>query len=427
MSIRPLWDAGDPQEPDGFYAWGRAVSDYTDGLVVERPVQLRTSDPVAWIERVFSTEDAVCPATVLTIEHGTIVLRGSGGAGNRSNRRSAFVIPGSPGGYSRIRSRLSGTPANPAASGLLPQRGHAHGIQQDPTTGQWTAVVVSHDIVFDLGYFWNLSIWRSETAPGGTGSQFLPGDYMDDVAVTAAARTTNVVTLTVPTGHGFVARDVIVVDLADASYDGTFVVTSVTATTIVYAQTAANAGTSTGSVRLYRSGNIKLNELTRTTAFSAAARTNGIVTATVAAGHGWVQGEEIAVDAADTGYRGVFKITDTTSSPTSIKWIQAAADDVSAGAGTITNVFPLWLETEWWPGMVRARVFPGNALAATPSWESPYAIAADITALAAPEPDPLLGEGCGIIAAHPASSASATPTDMRYDTVQTAPLNPLAV
>lgn len=66
--------------------------------------------------------------------------------------------------------------------------------------------------------------------------------------VTAAARTSNVVTLTMASTTGYVIGDSVTVDLVDASYDGTFVLTNVTGTTLVYPQTAANAGTSTGTV-----------------------------------------------------------------------------------------------------------------------------------------------------------------------------------
>lgn len=55
------------------------------------------------------------------------------------------------------------------------------------------------------------------------------------VNVTSGSRTSGVVTLVVPSGHGVVAGDRILVNVADADYDGYYWVTSVTSTTIVYA------------------------------------------------------------------------------------------------------------------------------------------------------------------------------------------------
>jgi hypothetical protein len=433
MTTRTLWDAGVPQEPAGFSTWGQAVSDGLDKLVFEQALNLRTTDPADWAERVITTDDAVCPTTLFTVEHGQLVARGSGGTGNRSNRRSIRQIPGTPGGYSRVRSRLSGAPTNPAVSNTIPQRGHAHGIQQD-ATGLWTAVVVTHDIAFGIPSIINLAVWRSETSAGGTGSVFAGGTILDSKSVTAAVRTTNVVTLTVPTGHGFAKGDVITVDLANNSYDGTFVVDSVTATTIVYKHTGTDLTTSTGTVTLTRaSGVFGVADLGRSTAVTDAARTSGVVTATVAAGHPWNYGDEVAVDLTDATYDGVFKITELPSA-TQIRWRQdGVADDVSSGAGNISSPFPYWLETEWWPGIVRARVWPdasvtsgdakgGHGPIGTPSWESSWSRVASLSGLAVPEPDPTKGLGCGVVTAHPSSGAATYPSDVRYDNLVTAPL-----
>ena len=67
---------------------------------------------------------------------------------------------------------------------------------------------------------------------------------------TAGSRTTNSVTLTgLPTGHGLEAGDAIVVDAADNSYDGSFVVGSSLSTSIIYPQTAADdVSSGSGSV-----------------------------------------------------------------------------------------------------------------------------------------------------------------------------------
>lgn len=68
------------------------------------------------------------------------------------------------------------------------------------------------------------------------------------LAVSASARASNVVTLTVLAGHGIVAGDLITVVLATAGFSGTFTVSSVTATTILYAQTGSNESGGAGTV-----------------------------------------------------------------------------------------------------------------------------------------------------------------------------------
>jgi hypothetical protein len=397
---------------------------------------LRVQNAADWAERVITTDDTVSNATTLTFEHGVVVARGAGGTGQRSNRRSIRQLPGSPGGYSRVRSRLYGTPTNPAVSNVVPQRGHAHGIQQD-ISGLWTAVVVTHDIAFGIPTILNLAVWRSETSAGGTGSVFAGGTNLDQVAVSAAVRTTNVVTLTVPTGHGFVRGDVVTVDLANNSYDGTFVVDSVTATTIVYKHTGTDLTTSTGTVALSRAvGVFGKSDVSRSTAVTASARTSGVVTATVAAGHPWNVGDEVTVDLAVASYDGVFKITELPSA-TQIRWRQdGVADDAAGGAGSVSSPFPYWLETEWRPGIVRARVWPdasvtssdakgGHGPIGVPSWESPFAATFGITGLSVPEPDPAKGLACGLVTAHLSSGAAPFLTDIRYDNVRTWALYPV--
>lgn len=64
--------------------------------------------------------------------------------------------------------------------------------------------------------------------------------YMTRTAITALARATNVVTATCNPGTLFVGAVVYVVGCADATFNGTFVLTAVTSTTITWAQTAGD-------------------------------------------------------------------------------------------------------------------------------------------------------------------------------------------
>lgn len=66
--------------------------------------------------------------------------------------------------------------------------------------------------------------------------------------VTAASRTSNVVTLTLASTTGYSIGDTVIVDLGNNSYDGVFTLTNVTGTTLVYPMSGADLGTSTGTV-----------------------------------------------------------------------------------------------------------------------------------------------------------------------------------
>lgn len=81
------------------------------------------------------------------------------------------------------------------------------------------------------------------------------------IAVSAGARLGRVVTLTVPTGHGVSVGDNVVVDLTDATYDGTFTVKSVTATTIIYDQRAADDVSSGSGTITFTPNTVYLNKV----------------------------------------------------------------------------------------------------------------------------------------------------------------------
>lgn len=72
-------------------------------------------------------------------------------------------------------------------------------------------------------------------------------------------------------------------------------------------------------------------------AFTGGSRATNLVTLTGIASHTFRPGDIVNVDAADNGYDGTFEITAVTA--TTITYWQAAADDASSGAGTVT---PAW-------------------------------------------------------------------------------------
>ncbi|HTE22310.1 MAG TPA: hypothetical protein VK674_04695 [Candidatus Limnocylindria bacterium] len=131
------------------------------------------------------------------------------------------------------------------ASGTY-QQGIAARVQQSGSVV--IAFIGWQDIIFGQTHLINIGLLRGDGTGTSvdqhyTGTSFTATGLLDYKYFTAS-RATNVVTLTVLAGHGIVAADsVSVVNAADASFNGNFTVTSVTATTIVYNQTAANAST----------------------------------------------------------------------------------------------------------------------------------------------------------------------------------------
>lgn len=89
-------------------------------------------------------------------------------------------------------------------------------------------------------------------APLGT---LLPGQTT--ATVSNKALTSNVVTLTTATAHGFVATDQIIVNIGDSVFDGLFTVASApTGTTLTYAKNNANvtSGAATGTITSWKAG-----------------------------------------------------------------------------------------------------------------------------------------------------------------------------
>jgi phage tail sheath protein FI len=71
--------------------------------------------------------------------------------------------------------------------------------------------------------------------------------YGTPIAVTNREATTSVSTLTVASGHGVVVGDSVYVDSVDNTFNGNYVVTATSATTVAYAVTRASSVTSTAS------------------------------------------------------------------------------------------------------------------------------------------------------------------------------------
>lgn len=89
--------------------------------------------------------------------------------------------------------------------------------------------------------------------PGATVTVYI--NSAPAVAISSISRAANVVTVTVPTGSGFIAGEqVTIASVTNATFNGTFTILTAGASTFTYAQTAADAsssgGTATSTLRL---------------------------------------------------------------------------------------------------------------------------------------------------------------------------------
>lgn len=138
-----------------------------------------------------------------------------------------------------------------------------------------------------------------------------------------------------------------------------------------------------------------LTGIQRIVTATGASRTANVVTAaglSPANGepNGLVAGHQVTVDFADNGYDGTFTVTAAAAGATTATWAQTAADDPSAGAGTINDldgVFPLAVEAVLIGQDCAVRVWRLGPDQVVPSWTDPaHAFIAHGTGLGDPYP-----------------------------------------
>ena len=101
------------------------------------------------------------------------------------------------------------------------------------------------------------------TSTAGTGTASVAVHKDLTAVVTNKALTSNVATLTTQGPHGFLVGQRVTVSIADAVFDGDYILTGVTSTTFSYARTNANvtSAAATGSARIPKSLVERLREL----------------------------------------------------------------------------------------------------------------------------------------------------------------------
>jgi hypothetical protein len=308
----------------------------------QREPNMRTGSPSSWTQHVVTT-DVNAPAAGLTFEHGRATMRITGGNGLQSNRRDFFQIPGTnPWPNWMIRARW----ASPPPSDGIMEHGYAMNLHR-AADGRYKSIVLWHFIAGLL----IAGVW--DWAADGSGVAVEQFNVLDREVVSASNRTSGLVTATVPAGATSRWRpfDVITADLATASLDGTFMIESVTDTTITWRQAgtdvpAGGAGTiiiaeqGTGGTGSFR------NQLA-----SDAVRTDGLVATTgVPLNNPFLLGDWVQIDAADNTYDGRFRITGINPFTGQLTWPQNVANDAGAGQTQVGKLTPY---------TVRARVLPG--------------------------------------------------------------------
>lgn len=156
-----------------------------------------------------------------------------------------------------------------------------------------------------------------------------------------AVRALNVVTITTTAVHGYVAgQTVTIAGVADASFNGTFVIVATpTTTTFTYAQVAGGATSGNGTSTIFKA-NISAPAV-------GAVRAANVVTITTTGNHGFVVGQSVVIaGVTDATYNGTFVIV-ATPTVTTFTYAQfgpnSTSGNGSASAGdrvTVTSPTP---------------------------------------------------------------------------------------
>jgi len=308
-----------------------------------REVHWREENVAAWTQFVMTTDPTITNTQMLVVD-GMCWLYGTGGSVSTSNRRDLWVIPGTETWTDMEVTGLWWGGANPFG---FSQPQHGFGLRVQNDAGVNKAVMVWHDATIGLSSIQNVGTWWSSLpAPAGVASD------AGARAVSAGSRTSELTTLTVPTGHRLWSGQPVLVNVADTTYNGWFPIESVTATTITYRQSgiANDASSGVGTVSVFSTafgatGDAlsPTDSLWRDTDISAASRTDGVVTATVTADHQFTVGDRVQVDLTNVAFDGVFVVSAVTD--TTLKWGQAGVDDGAGGTGSLLKILPYVIRT----------------------------------------------------------------------------------
>jgi hypothetical protein len=386
-------------------------------------VNLRASTTSDWTRKILTT-DVNAPDSALTIEHGQWTSRVIGGSGTQSNRREAWIIPDFPSCRNqRVKSRFA---SHPPADGTIE---HVLGLRFSQDATKMRQVTV-----WDFGFGLLLcGVWESNL--DGSGFVSPQAAQADREAFTGGSRTTSVVTLTglaAGANTRWSVGDLIQVDAADNTYDGFFVITAVTSTTLTYTQAAADDASS-GAGFISLGGRVGGGTgLLRTPNFSAtglnASRTGGFTVVTgLTAGHPFQVGDRVVTSGfVDATYNAArLYVTAVTSTTITLAQPGVADDADAGGSGVVTKASPYNVEARVIGNLCQARVWPdfggnfnganvGPSIVGPPPWESPWAMTWDLSTVAGTVPT----EGVVTIGA----GHHSTNSPVRHDNIEASPV-----
>jgi len=216
------------------------------------------------------------------------------------------------------------------------------------------------------------------TADQGQTGGYGAGDYGEllygldyaGVVISTAVRTSNVVTITTATANKFITgMSVMIADVTDSSFNGTFTVTVTNSTTFTYSQTAANASSSGGIASLptadwrpvssafipsfcwtidnwggdilavassdgrllhYEDGEDQAHPV-GVNSIATAVRTSNVVTITTDHHHGFITGQTVVITGTSvSSMNGTFVVTDT---PTDHQFTYSNSGTNASGTG----------------------------------------------------------------------------------------------
>ena len=194
-------------------------------------------------------------------------------------------------------------------------------IQGDIVFGGAGTQVSSANLAVEAPFIFTGDNSTSQTNDLGLVSE---GKYIISTTLTSVvenkALTSNVATLTTRAAHTYLVGDTVVVAGVDATFNGTYTITTIpTSTTFTYAKTNANVASA------------RIGDQTFT--INNKALVSDLATLTTTATHPYLVGESVTVTGVDATFNGTYTITAVTS--TTFSYAKVASNVTSvAGSGT---------------------------------------------------------------------------------------------
>ena len=198
-------------------------------------------------------------------------------------------------------------------------------IQGSITFGGAGTQLTSENIAVNAPFIFTGSDSVSQTNDLGLVSE---GKYIISTTLSSVvenkALTSNVATLTTRAAHNYLVNDSVVVAGVDATFNGTYTITSIpTSTTFTYAKTNANVASA------------RIGDQTFT--INNKALVSNVATLTTTATHPYLVGESVTVTGVDSTFNGTYEITAVTSTTFSYAKTESNVTSVSSSGTAVVN------------------------------------------------------------------------------------------